>query len=265
VASFLEKLTPLSLAIWFCDDGSLDNGYNYHLHTRGFAEHENNELSLYFKQKWNIETTVKKAYSKRYAKTYYELGFDKENAVKLTDLIKFHMLPSMLYKILNSERDNVIYLAGAMQYHPSGGIKWRRNLKQLLNEKGYYCIDPTKEENTLLLDDGWRETIDSDFPKFQVNFRKIIDNDLYFVKMAGIVVCYYDDFLGGGTFHEIGQSYLLGKKLYLININNKPLNKLSWWALGCCTKIVGSLEELLETLPDITHRPAYQHYHKSKR
>ena len=208
-ATFLDKLTPLSLAVWFCDDGSLDNGCNYHIHTRGFTENENHYLSDYFKQKWNIIASVRHAHSKRMAKTYYELCFDKENSIKFTDIVKFHILPCMLYKILNSERNNIVYLAGAMQYSPNGGIKWRRNLKQILNEKGYYCIDPTKEENTLLLEDNWQEYIDSNFEKFQYNFRKIIDNDLYFVKMSGIVICYYDDFLGGGTFHEIGQSYLL--------------------------------------------------------
>lgn len=263
-SEFLERLTPLSLAIWYSDDGSLDNGCNCHIHTRGFTEKENEFLSVYFKNKWDISAKVFKAYSKRHAKTYYELVFDKENSIKLNDLIKFHMLPCMLYKILKSERDNIVYLAGAMQYHPDGGIKWRRNLKHALNKKGYYCIDPTREENNLFLEDDWK-MINDNFDRFQNNFRKIINNDLYFVKMSGIIICHYDDFLGGGTFHEIGQSYLLNKKLYLINVNKKPLDKLSWWALGCCTKVVDSVEEVINELPDITKRPAYVHYNKSRR
>ena len=52
-------------------------------------------------------------------------------------------------KIIKTERKHIIYLAGGMQASPDGGIKWRRNIKSLLNQKGYYCIDPTKEENCL--------------------------------------------------------------------------------------------------------------------
>lgn len=261
--NLLDKLTGLSLAVWYSDDGWLDNDSNYHICTHGFDEESHDILCKWLEEKWNITSTVRT--TKKRTKSYKHLCFDKENSIKFTDQIKFHMLPNMLYKILKSERDHVVYLAGAMQYRPDGGVKWRRNLKQKLNEKGYYCIDPTKEESSMLLDADWNKNIDSNFDRFQTNMRKIIDNDLYFVKMSGVIICYYDDFLGGGTFHEIGQSYLLGKKLYIINANKKPLNKLSWWVMGCCTKIFNSEKELLKELPDLTCRPAYKHYHINKR
>ena len=260
---FLNRLTPLGLSIWFSDDGYLDNDSNYVLCTHGFSDNDKNLICQYFEEKWGIITKIKKMHSKRYAKTYYANSFDHENATKLSQLIKYHMVPSMLYKLLKSERKHIIYLAGGMQASPDGGIKWRRNIKSMLNKLGYYCIDPTKEENCLLLDDDWRSTINTEFSKFQKNMKVIIDNDLYFVNMADSVVCLYDDFIGGGSFHEIGECYLKGKKLYILNLHKKSLSKLSWWALGCCTKVVESYEELLSCFENISDKP-YVPYHKNK-
>jgi hypothetical protein len=261
-AELLNKLTPLSLAVWFQDDAYLENGSNYVLCTQGFTDEDRDIISGYFKSKFDINTKIKKLHSKRYAKYYYAHVFDHENSTKLTKIIKYHILPCFLYKILNSERKHVIYLAGGMQRSPDGGVKWRRNIKQLLNQRGYYCIDPTKEENCLLLDDGWRDSMNNNFELFQKNMRIIIDRDLYFVKMSENIVCLYDDYLGGGTFHEMGESYLLNKKLYIINGNQHNLKNMNWWALGCCTKIVNSYEDLIKYFPNISDEP-YVPYHKN--
>lgn len=259
---FLNRLTPLSLAVWFQDDAYLENGSNYVLCTQGFTNKDRDVISEYFKSKLGIDSNIKKLHSKRYAKYYYAHVFDHLNSTKLTKIIKYHILPYFLYKIIKSERKHVIYLAGGMQKSPDGGVKWRRNIKQLLNQRGYYCIDPTKEENCLLLDDGWRNSISDNFELFQKNMRTIIDKDLYFVNMAEHIVCLYDDYIGGGTFHEMGEGYLLNKKLYLINSNKYDLQKMNWWALGCCTKVVNSYEDLMDYFPDISNEP-YVPYHKN--
>lgn len=251
---FLNTLTPLGLSIWFCDDAYLDNGSNYILCTQGFSSVDREIIYQYFIDKWNIKTGIRKLYKKNYAKIYEATSFDHENSTKLTQIIKYHLVPSMLYKLLKSERKHIVYLAGGMQASPDGGVKWRRNIKQILNQKGYYCIDPTMEENCLELDDGWKESINSNFTFFQKNMRKIIDNDLYFVKMANHIICMYDDFIGGGSFHEIGECYLQNKNLYILNLHKKPISKLSWWALGCCTKIVESYGELINLFQDISDK-----------
>jgi hypothetical protein len=251
---FLNNLTPLGLSIWFCDDAYLDNGSNYVLCTQGFSSLDRDLICQYFMEKWDIKCGIKKINSKKYSKTYEANYFDHENSTKLTNIIKYHIIPSMLYKLLKSEKKHVVYLAGGMQASPDGGVKWRRNVKQMLNQKGYYCIDPTKEENCLNLDDNWRESISTDFKLFQKNMRVIIDNDLYFVRNSHHIVCLYDDFLGGGSFHEIGESYLQGKNLYILNLNKKPISKLNWWALGCCTKVVETYEELMECFEDLSNK-----------
>jgi len=245
----LKKLTPLSLAIWFMDDGSI-SGSNNSLHTEGYSHKDRKLICKYFKETWEINTSVKRAFNKKQNKYYYYNYFDAENSYKFSQIIKYHLLPSMLYKLRKDVRKHVIYLAGGMQYSPDKGVKWRRNLRALLNQKGYYCIDPTKEEDFLFLDEGWGDA-DCNLVLYQKNMRKIIEHDLHFVNMSEIIVCLYDDFVGGGTYHEIGESYLKNKKLYIININKKPMSKLSGWVLGCATKVVNTYEELMKCLPEI--------------
>lgn len=237
---FLNRLTPLSLSIWFSNDCYLNNE-NYILYAHGFSVESNKLIKNYFFDKWGITTELKG----------FVHWFDKENSVKFCNIIKYYIIPYFLYKLVSSERKHVVYLAGAMQYAPDGGIPWRRNLRKSLNKKGYYCIDPTKEENRLNLDENWQSFINTDFAKFQKNARVIIDNDIYYVNMAETVVCMYDEFIGGGSFHEIGECYLRNKTLYLLNLSDKPLYELSHWALGCCTKVFNSTEELLDFMPDV--------------
>lgn len=248
----LWLLTPLSLAIWFMDDGGLMGSQNF-LSTEGFTHADRKIITDYFWNKWKLTTTIRRHFSKKQSKYYYAHFFNAENSFKLAQIIKNHLLPSMLYKIRKDARKHIVYLAGGMQSSPDGGVKWRRNLKLLLNQKGYYCIDPTKEENFMLLNECWKNDIENNFELFQKNMRSIIVNDLDFVDKSESIVCLYDEFLGGGSYHEIGESYLKNKKLYIININKLPLSKLSWWVLGCATKIVNTYEELLNLFPDINN------------
>jgi len=52
--NILSKLTPLSIAIWFCDDGNLYyNGNNCHL-TLGVDCFNSDVIIKYFKERWNL-------------------------------------------------------------------------------------------------------------------------------------------------------------------------------------------------------------------
>lgn len=54
---YLNKLTPLSIAVWYMDDGSL-SGDSLRLATHGFSKEENDLISEYFKDKWDIDNAV---------------------------------------------------------------------------------------------------------------------------------------------------------------------------------------------------------------
>ena len=65
--SWLNKLTPLSMAIWFCDDGSLNRidtqkgKSNYvTLHTQGFSYEENYLIQQWLKDRWDVNASITK-------------------------------------------------------------------------------------------------------------------------------------------------------------------------------------------------------------
>lgn len=100
---WLNLLTPLSLAIWWLDDGCLSvhkekNGsisrYGK-LCTHCFSLHEQYIMKQYFETVWGIEVKVTPE------KSYYFLRFTVPNLKKLFSIISPYVfeVPSMLYKI----------------------------------------------------------------------------------------------------------------------------------------------------------------------
>jgi len=95
---YLEHLTPLGLAIWFMDDGTM-----YHDKTREkvctmeIATHipleEANELIKMFKEKWDINFHLHKRGENQYCIRCYT-----KNAIKFADLLRPYSAPGMEYK-----------------------------------------------------------------------------------------------------------------------------------------------------------------------
>lgn len=96
----LEQLTPLGLAVWYCDDGTyyVRDG-SCALSTQGFTYNENLLLKNYFFEKWGILPVVIEDYRKSYNKSYYRLTFNKKEAEKLLCLIKDFVPECMVYKL----------------------------------------------------------------------------------------------------------------------------------------------------------------------
>ena len=96
---WLNMLTPLSLAVWWMDDGCLSiwKGNRYgKLCTHSFSLEEHEIMKQYFSVKWGIDVqiTVEK-------KKYYFLRLNVENLKKLITIIYPFVIeiPSMIYKI----------------------------------------------------------------------------------------------------------------------------------------------------------------------
>ena len=91
----LDRLTPLGLAIWYGDDGSLDEhickdgtiSRYIVLNTQGFTRAENELLAGYLRWKWGVSARVKKASSKKRGSTYYTLYLDNKAATKFLALL----------------------------------------------------------------------------------------------------------------------------------------------------------------------------------
>jgi hypothetical protein len=112
----LKKLTPLGLALLYCDDGSLTirlrkeriqegkpNQYQFQgrIWTCSFTLEENNLIKDYFLTTWNIKIVVNKCNRKWKGQVleYYYIRFPSLEFKKFVDIIKPHVPESMLYKI----------------------------------------------------------------------------------------------------------------------------------------------------------------------
>lgn len=93
----LNKLTPLGLAVWFMDDGtSCKNNRRYpqlNISTCSYTFEENKIIQEYFKEKWDIDVRVHRR------KNFPHIYINKPNSLKLIRIIKYHLIPSMQYKI----------------------------------------------------------------------------------------------------------------------------------------------------------------------
>lgn len=96
---YLDKLNPLGIAVWWLDDGSLciskRNRYGI-LCTHCFNFEENLLIQKYFKDKWDINVSIKKEKDK-----YYFLRFNVTALKKLIKIIYPYVtqIPNMIYKI----------------------------------------------------------------------------------------------------------------------------------------------------------------------
>lgn len=89
----LEALTPLGIAIWYCDDGSLGKNLIF-LHTQGFTKRENLLIIEYFKKNWEIKFKISEDRKKKLC-SLYSCGDDHR---KFLELISPYIPLEMNYK-----------------------------------------------------------------------------------------------------------------------------------------------------------------------
>lgn len=117
---WLDKLTPLALAIWYCDDGSLSiyTGKNptSHIATNSFS---NNEMQL-------IVDTFRKVGIESYCNHNSSgnvLAFSSENTKRLHLLIAPYIHPSMRYKLI----DDCKTIPYILEDIATVALKWSKN------------------------------------------------------------------------------------------------------------------------------------------
>ena len=104
---WLNELTPLSLAVWWMDDGSIiSNGRKGVLCTDGFNEQSVKTLARYLQVKWELKTHV--APIKRGDKRFFRIWFRSTKELeKFFDIIlPFIKVEAMLQKIILLYKDN---------------------------------------------------------------------------------------------------------------------------------------------------------------
>jgi hypothetical protein len=103
----LNELDPLSIAVWYMDDGSTDRGHVSpgardvaSLCTDSFTLAECEMIVQWFGEKWDIKSYTR--LRKRDADDpveKYRIIFGTDETAKLFDLIRPYVIPSMMYKL----------------------------------------------------------------------------------------------------------------------------------------------------------------------
>jgi|AntAceMinimDraft_16_1070373.scaffolds.fasta_scaffold16544_1 recombination protein RecA len=93
-------LTPLSLAVWYMDDGCFSQGTAI-LNTQNFSFNEQKILQKSLKEKFNLKVTINKDRNR------WRLRIKKEDFSRFSSLIKDYIIPSMRYKIVPVETESV--------------------------------------------------------------------------------------------------------------------------------------------------------------
>lgn len=110
--TWLNQLTPLALAIWWCDDGSLI-GYGSRkgvFCTDGFSQSSVKILAHYLQTVWNIRTVVAPVGQKRDGKhdQYYRIWIRSQEELKkfLRIILPYIPVADMLYKTILLYKDD---------------------------------------------------------------------------------------------------------------------------------------------------------------
>lgn len=85
-------LSPLTLAVWFMDDGNRSRSSIY-LNTQQFSLEEQAVLQKMLKEQWGIETTLNKD------KIYWRIRVRVSSIKRFVELVKPYLLSSFMYKL----------------------------------------------------------------------------------------------------------------------------------------------------------------------
>lgn len=100
-----ELLTPMSLAVWYMDDGTNNKSQvKASLTVQGFPLEDILLIQDVLKSKFGLNTYITKRNDKKLGKITYNLDFYKEDTYKLFSLIEPYVIPPMKYKILPLQR-----------------------------------------------------------------------------------------------------------------------------------------------------------------
>jgi recombination protein RecA len=97
--NILDILTPLSLAVWYMDDGCFSQGTAI-LNTQNFSFDEQKILQKSLEEKFNLKATINKDRNK------WRLRIKKQDFLRFRSLVKDYIIPSMKYKIVPVETES---------------------------------------------------------------------------------------------------------------------------------------------------------------
>ena len=156
--SILKELSPLALAVWYCDDGTYYiRDKSCGLSTQGFTLEENKLIQDYFLKKWEIKATVIPDYRSDIKKMYYKIVFNKKEAEKFLFLIKSYVPKSMIYKLGHiSEKNKNIMENEDKRYKSLNRLWYYKNHERALGRALRYREGHRKIINTKRVEYYWQ-------------------------------------------------------------------------------------------------------------
>lgn len=124
----LDKLTPLAIAVWYMDDGSIQER-KLILCTQGFGYDGNLIIQQYFKDKHSIHFRIDSYINKDYNRTYHRLVNDRLPEIsRFINMVKPYILPVFEYKTKHLE--STIFTAWTPLYKKIWDSTWRHRNKE---------------------------------------------------------------------------------------------------------------------------------------
>lgn len=142
-----------------------------------------------------------------------------------------------------------IYLAGAIEKAPDGGVGWRKTVRPILEKKGFKVFDPCIETDGALAKHlgwdefnitKWRELREEDPEKCAEAADWIVEQDLNAVLQSDILLIYCNQYgiKSAGTLGEATVAKTEGIPVVLLLDRGISEPDLPLWLLGCSYNIV---------------------------
>jgi nucleoside 2-deoxyribosyltransferase len=166
-----------------------------------------------------------------------------------------------------------VYLAGPMEYVKDFGTNWRNDIAPILLKNGFDVFNPAEEvklfeelkriqkcenkKETLTfgiskIKTAFQEIQEGkgvDIQGLQIQFSKIIREDLKQVITSDVVLCHWmDGVFSAGTSGELTVAKLFNIPVYMVC---NDITKLPKWILGCVTKQQKSFKNISKNIKSI--------------
>lgn len=136
-----------------------------------------------------------------------------------------------------------VYLSGAMEYSPDGGISWRQAAQKFLLDNGFEVFNPCESSEVILHNNGCESVEEYNVLKTEIDevawkrkkylkiTRKFVHLDLLELRTSDIVLVQISDKASGGTAGELTVAYMLD--IPVIGFTEGNLSDTSGWVLAC--------------------------------
>jgi hypothetical protein len=102
----INNIDERGLAIWYMDDGSkFDKLNGCRFQTEAFSLEENLLLCDMLRGRFGLEASVKDYVKKKSGKNYYYISLNKDNYIKLCDLVGKYIHSDLKYKLIEPSED----------------------------------------------------------------------------------------------------------------------------------------------------------------